>query len=137
MARPSPLRSDDHRKAKALLPWYATGQLDAAEADGIEAHLQTCAECRAQLQTEHRLRTAIPAAPLEAGWRAPPPRRRIAWIAAAGAALAASLAIALVVTAPPRMEPRFGAYRALAAAPAPAGAELIVVFKPERREREM
>jgi hypothetical protein len=136
MARASPLHSDDHRKTQALLPWYVTSQVDAAEADRIEAHLQTCAECREQLETEQGLRAAFATAPLEAGWTAPP-RRRFAWIAAVGAVLAASVVIALVTVAPTRLEPRFGAYHALGAAPEPPGVELIVVFQPERREREM
>ena len=33
------LHSDPHSNAEALLPWYVSGQLDAAERAELEAHL--------------------------------------------------------------------------------------------------
>ena len=44
-----------HDEAEELLPWYATGQLDAAERARVERHLYACAECREQLCVERRL----------------------------------------------------------------------------------
>ena len=32
---------DDHREAEDLLPWYATGQLDAADRAFIDSHLDS------------------------------------------------------------------------------------------------
>src|SRR5436305_12560269 len=59
-----------HDPAEELLPWYATGQLDAAERTRVEAHLSACGECREQLTLERRLvqqfRAMTPE--VESGW---------------------------------------------------------------------
>ena len=47
--------TDDHGEAEELLPWYATGQLDADEQALVERHLSTCAHCRRQLAAERRM----------------------------------------------------------------------------------
>lgn len=49
------LHAADHEEAEMLLPWYATGQLDAAEKTRVEAHLSTCPDCAAELRAERRL----------------------------------------------------------------------------------
>ena len=54
-AKVLPLDGDGHEGVQALLPWYATGRLDAAEQAAVEAHLAGCARCRAELAWEHRL----------------------------------------------------------------------------------
>src|SRR5258705_10838554 len=40
---------DDHQQYQELLALHALDALDAAEARSLEAHLATCAECRAAL----------------------------------------------------------------------------------------
>ena len=59
-----------HDEAEELLPWYATGQLDAADRMRVEAHLAACAECRRQLTVErqlmHEFRAMTPE--IESGW---------------------------------------------------------------------
>jgi len=41
------MRPDDnaHDEAEALLPWYATGQLDVGDRALVDAHLVSCARC--------------------------------------------------------------------------------------------
>ena len=45
--------------AARLLPWYVTGTLEAEEAARVEAHLGSCATCRADLEHERRLHAAL------------------------------------------------------------------------------
>jgi anti-sigma factor RsiW len=61
---------DEHRELRDLLPWYVTGQLDAAEAARVEAHLNECAECEAEIRFEERLEAEVARLPLdvEQGW---------------------------------------------------------------------
>ena len=44
-------REAAHREAQDLLPWLANGRLDGAELQRVQAHLDTCATCRADLDT--------------------------------------------------------------------------------------
>jgi anti-sigma factor RsiW len=46
---------DPHEQAEELLPWYATGQLDAADRSLVETHLAACARCQRQLAGERRM----------------------------------------------------------------------------------
>jgi anti-sigma factor RsiW len=41
----------DHAEAAGLIALYADGELDALSAQKLEAHLETCAECKAKLET--------------------------------------------------------------------------------------
>lgn len=61
---------DPHRRAQSLLPWYVRGQLEPEEQAQVEAHLAGCAECRAELGFESRLRAGLKDLPLdpERGW---------------------------------------------------------------------
>lgn len=54
---PDMIHSDarPHDEAEELLPWYATGQLDAADRLLVEQHLSSCSACREQLSVERRL----------------------------------------------------------------------------------
>ncbi len=54
-----PLHGDRHNDSRSLLPWYVTGQLDADDLLAVEAHLNTCAQCQADLAIERRLATVI------------------------------------------------------------------------------
>lgn len=44
-----------HREAQDLLPWLVNGRLDGAELQRVQAHLDTCATCRADLDTLYTL----------------------------------------------------------------------------------
>ncbi|HET9862213.1 MAG TPA: zf-HC2 domain-containing protein [Steroidobacteraceae bacterium] len=46
---------DTHAEAWALLPWLANGRLAAEDREWVEAHLQACAECRAELDAQRRV----------------------------------------------------------------------------------
>src|SRR3954465_7046561 len=67
-----PIRSDEHPhdEAEALLPWYATGQLNAADGARVESHLAACARCQRQLSLERRMMSEFQALSPEfdAGW---------------------------------------------------------------------
>ncbi len=43
---------DTHAEAWALLPWLANGRIQNADREWVEAHLQGCAECRAELAAQ-------------------------------------------------------------------------------------
>jgi anti-sigma factor RsiW len=48
-------REAAHREAQDLLPWLANGRLDGEELRRVQAHLDTCATCRADLDTLYTL----------------------------------------------------------------------------------
>jgi hypothetical protein len=43
---------DTHAEAWALLPWLANGRIAPEDREWLEAHLQVCAECRAELGSQ-------------------------------------------------------------------------------------
>jgi hypothetical protein len=51
----SPRIPDTHAEAWDLLPWLANGRIAAADREWVEAHLLTCAECRAELSSQRML----------------------------------------------------------------------------------
>ena len=61
---------EPHDQAEELLPWYATGQLDAADRALVEKHLASCARCQRQLAAEraliHEFQSLTPE--IETGW---------------------------------------------------------------------
>ena len=46
---------DTHAEAWNLLPWLANGRIAAADREWVEAHVQGCAECRAELSAQRML----------------------------------------------------------------------------------
>ena len=46
------LLSGPHHTTEALLPWLVNGTLSETERDELEKHLQSCAQCRAELARE-------------------------------------------------------------------------------------
>jgi anti-sigma factor RsiW len=64
------LHGDQHSEARALLPWYVTGRLDASERAQVEAHLNGCPECQEDLRIERGLYAQIAGLPMdvEQGW---------------------------------------------------------------------
>jgi anti-sigma factor RsiW len=152
----------DHDEAQALMPWYVTGALDAADRAKVEAHLGACPECQAELRLERRLEAEVAGLTfdVEQGWTAlrgrldiGPPRRMRggvrAWLGGAlaqarrwwrasppwlGWALAAQGAALVMVgvLAAPAVQP--ARYHALGAAPASAVGNVVVIFRPDTRE---
>jgi anti-sigma factor RsiW len=149
-----------HDEAEALLPWYATGQLEESDRALVEKHLSTCSGCREQLGVERRLvhefRSFTPE--LESGWSrlrarvaspapaAKEPRRPIAevgadlWAAFTRPIVLAFAAaqVAFVTFASALMmwlsQP---AYHALGSAPPPASANAIVMFRADATEQDV
>jgi hypothetical protein len=70
MGRVIRFRGGQHREVQDLLPWRLAGGLDANEEARVDAHLGVCAECRADLEFQRRLKAEIVQAPLdvEHGW---------------------------------------------------------------------
>lgn len=149
--------TDEHRRAQDLLPWYATGRLDAAEHEEVRAHLETCADCQAALRTEQRLEAEVARLPLdvERGWarmrerleadvqpnwparRIRLPRAPVGWL---GWGVAAALAVTVGVTAGASWLPSTppAGYHALGETPrAAAPGNIVVVFLPDTTERQM
>src|SRR6478672_6090532 len=145
-----------HDEAEELLPWYATGQLDAAERARVERHLYACAACREQLSVERRLisefKTTSPQ--VESGWArlkgqiAPPSliaspkpsplaelwsilsRPAVATLAVAQLAFVIVAGSMLVSLSRPD-------YHALSSTPAPPTANAIVMFRAETTQAGM
>ena len=51
--------SDAHEHAAQLIPWLINGTLGAEEAASLRAHLEVCASCRADFDSEQRLYEAV------------------------------------------------------------------------------
>jgi anti-sigma factor RsiW len=148
-----------HEAMQQLLPWFATEQLPAGEAEAVREHLLECPACRADLEWERKLVAGAP--PMPAGLdpeaalarlmprlepRAAPPGRLASlhaglrnWLAAgwmpmALAAQAVAIALLLLVRPAPVENHQ---YRALSSAAAPMAAKLVVVFGPDARMDEV
>jgi hypothetical protein len=46
---------DTHAEAWNLLPWLANGRIEATDREWVEAHVHTCADCRAELASQRTL----------------------------------------------------------------------------------
>lgn len=163
MPDPNLTEREPHDEAEELLPWYASGQLDAADRAKVDAHLSSCAHCRQQLAIEHRLIDEFQAMSpeVESGWArlqarlnapvaaqfAPAPRRPARpnvfaeiWTALSRPAVA-GLAIAqlafVVVAGSVLLSLSRPTYRALGSAPPPASANLIVMFRADATIEEV
>ena len=146
-------RDDPHHDAERLLPWYATGQLDAQDAAALEAHLAGCAPCRALLERERRLQGAVASLPLQPdlGWEklqrrlAPAPRDRMPvplftprWpqaLAAFAAAQALLLAGAVMIFRPAPPQADFRTLGAPSTSATPGN--LLIMFRPDISEEEL
>lgn len=148
-----------HDEAEALLPWYATGRLDESDRALVEQHLSSCAECRAQLGMERRLITQLRSytPEVESGWSrlrarvapralSPAPRRSVAEVGAElWAAFTRPIVVALAAAQVAFLAFASGlllwlsqpAYQALGSAPAPAAANVIVMFSATSTEQDM
>jgi len=157
---PEPIHTEDqpHDEAEALLPWYATGQLDAADQALVERHLASCARCQRQLLVERRLieefQTLTPE--VDNGWarlrtRLEPPRRRPersswtrgvadAWRTLnrpAVAALATAQFAFVVIAGSAIVSLSRTPYQAMSAPPPPSSANIIVMFQPNSSEADL
>ena len=147
---------EPHDQAETLLPWYATGQLDAADRALVETHLASCARCQRQLAAEraliHEFQSLTPE--IETGWAqlrgriVAQPRSRprlgaglaefwellkrpaVAALATAQVAFVALGATILQWSSQPT-------YVALGSAPVAGSANVIVMFRPEARESDL
>ena len=156
MAGPSLSERRPHDEAEELLPWYATGQLDAAERARVERHLYACASCREQLALERRFidRFHATSPEVESGWarlkaRLQPPRRvtpaqpgffadlRTLVRRPAFAALAAAQVAFVVLSGATLMSLSRPDYRALGSAPVPADGTVIVIFRADASQDHM
>jgi len=150
------MADEPHDQAEELLPWYATGQLDAADRALVEKHLASCARCQRQLAAEraliHEFQSLTPE--IETGWAQL--RGRIVAQPRSGPRLGAALAefwellkrpaVAALATAQVAFV-AIGAtilqwssqptYVALGSAPVAASANVIVMFRPEAREADL
>ena len=159
-------REPAHREAQDLLPWLANGRLDGAELQRVQAHLATCATCRADLDTLCTLQDVadlpppgldvdkafarlLPqldavapadAAPVIPGWRTRLAANDGRWLrAAVGLQFCAIVVLGALLLRPfadTQMAAQDGAYRVLGAE---AGADSIVAvtFKPDTPEHEL
>jgi anti-sigma factor RsiW len=145
-----------HDEAEMLLPWYATGQLEPSDRLLVERHLSSCADCREQLGLERRLVHEFRgyAPEVDAGWarlrrRMEPGHserksgartKRRGWSIArhpAVAGLAAAQLALLVIGGSWFLSMSRPNYQALGSAPAPANADLIIIFRPEATEEDL
>jgi len=155
---PEPIRSelDTHREAEELLPWYATGQLEAGDQAVVERHLSTCAHCRRQLAFEQRMihEFAESTPEVDSGWARLQRRigaRRSWWDRVGGEAAAAWRTLArpsvaafalaqlvfVIVVGSMLLSLSRPSYRALGSAPAPQSANAIAMFAPNTTESEL
>ncbi len=85
----------------AALERYLAGDADAAEATAVEAHVETCAECAAQLQREARFEMALSEVAAAPRVIERPRSRRAALVAVGGVlALAAGAAVIVAPSTP-------------------------------------
>ena len=143
-----------HDEAEELLPWYATGQLDASERARVERHLYSCAACRSQLSVERRLISEFQATSpqIESGWARlrtqiepprPAPMAKPSMLADLWSMLSrpavATLAVAqlafVVVAGSVLLSLSRPDYHALGSAPAPSAANAIVMFRAEATQK--
>ena len=154
-----------HLEAQDALPWLANGTLAGAELERVQAHVETCAHCRADLAllcTVHaagpRLDSASDLAfdpdrafarlipQLDTAPETPAPgllqrwRNRLAandgtWLRAAVALQFCAIAVLGALLARPAAQP--DSYRALGAAGANGMARVVVTFRPDTPEAEL
>jgi hypothetical protein len=152
MSNTIPLYENAHATTQRLLPWYVNGALDESECALVEAHVESCAECRAELEAEHQLGTDVVSLALDVdqGWAkmqariaAPPAasakivwfRRRVPLVwAVAAQAIAATLLVAILM---PHQQTSPADYRALGNLAGGPKGNLIVMFADGARETDM
>lgn len=151
-----PIHTDEqHEEADALLPWYATGEIEPRDRAIVETHLATCGECRDQLALERRLVDEFHAhSPgVDSGWarlrgriEAPHPQRaksRAVWqeiwqaLARPAVAAIAAAELAIITIGGAVLSFSQPAYQALGSASAPASANALVMFRSSATEQDI
>lgn len=150
MSNTIPLYENAHATTQRLLPWYVNGALDDSERQLVAAHLDSCAECRAELDAEHQLEADVASLTLDVdhGWTKmqariaaqPTAPANVVWFrrrvplgwALAAQAIAATVLIALLL---PHERP--ADYRALGNPHAAPKGNLIVMFADGAHETDM
>ncbi|WP_413672397.1 zf-HC2 domain-containing protein [Massilia cellulosiltytica] len=154
----------DHLDAQEALPWLANGTLAGAELERVQAHIATCAHCRADLAllcTVHaagpgpdldfdpdralaRLMPQLDAPPVQARtgllqrWRDRAAANDRTWLRAAVAFQFGAIAVLAALLARPSGQPDSPAsYRVLGAAGANGMARVVVTFRPDTPEAEL
>lgn len=156
--------STDHLEAQDALPWLANGTLAGAELERVQAHVESCAHCRADLallRTVHaagpgpdldfdpdralaRLVEHLPqldAAPAQEKtgllqrWRNRVAANDRTWLRAAVAFQFCAIAVLAALLARPAAQP--DSYRVLGAAGANGMARVVVTFRPDTPEAEL
>ncbi|SDF04350.1 Putative zinc-finger [Massilia sp. PDC64] len=151
----------DHLEAQDALPWLANGTLAGAERERVQAHVETCAHCRADLallRTVHaagpgpdldvdpdrafaRLMPQLDAAPAQEKsgmlqrWRNRMAANDGTWLRAAVALQFCAIAVLGALLARPSGQP--DSYRVLGAAGANGMARVVVTFRPDTPEAEL
>ena len=157
MAEIFSLRPSEHDSVQKLLPWFVNGTLSGREAERVQSHLSECGECRDDLAFERKLAHGVATLPLNAddGWNAMQLRmaqeapqvresgpvrllrRRVPVGWAMVGSLAASVALAVVLTGVrPGSAPQ-QTYHTLGSAPADSRGQVVVLFKPDTTEQQM
>lgn len=158
------LLSAPHLATEALLPWLLNDTLTSAERSEVEAHLRSCAQCRAELAQQKQLQlhysdtaTPDPALDIDAAFARLLPRlddqpvrspRRPLWArqpvswwqlglaVQMGVILALSSALLLQLK-PTTQNEDAPAYRGLAATAQRATGDALVVFEPNASEAQV
>ena len=149
------MADDTHDQAEELLPWYATGQLDAADRVLVETHLTSCARCQRQLAGEQMLIEHFHAMSpeIDSGWaqlrgqiEARPARLGLretlvefwGFLKRPVVAVAATVQVAFVGAAAMLFQwMSQPTYVALGSGQAATSANVIVMFKPDAREADL
>lgn len=160
MAKIIRLRDARHEETRLLLPWYATGRLEPDDAARVEAHINDCARCRAELKLERRLKAEVADLPsaVDQSWAAMLERLQpgvrngagLSWFAGRadglwragrlwiGWAVAAGMGAVFVAGAlSPRAPIPVATYHTLAAPPAARPGNVVVVFQPDATEAQI
>ena len=144
-----------HGEAEALLPWYATGQLEGDERALVERHLASCVVCQRSLRFDHRmideLQTHDPQ--IDSGWarlrgrlenetKAGPSRRALggAWDILrrpAFATLAAAQLAFVILAGGVLLSLARPQYQALGSPSPAAAANVIVIFQADATQKAM
>lgn len=131
------LRGDQHHQVQAILPWYLTGQIDAADRNMVESHLAICPTCREDLKAEREIAALvgeIALAPehqtVPARQAVPRPGKRRWTLIGQGAAIAV-----LAIIAAPGL--RTADFHALGARGERPRGNVIAIFRPNISEQDL
>jgi anti-sigma factor RsiW len=160
MGRIIQLDANRHRDLQHLLPWHVTGKLDPEEQAKVLTHLESCSECRSEVQFLRRLAPEVARLPVDVDVNWSRMRRRLeesprrpglrSWLEGLGRrasrqggayapwigwAVAGALLVVVVAARPPEVTP--GPYHVLGAASVQPSGNVVVMFRPETSEKDM